>query len=261
MIAVVAGVLAGGAALLLLNGGSRLPRRPSRVVPSGSITTGLLVLVGGLVLGLLDGTHLVIGLIALGVVAAAGRELVRRRRAAVAETRAHRLLVTCEGLAADLRAGLPPVLALEAAAEGWAELAPVVAAARLGSDVPAALRSLADRPGAARIRVVAAAWHVAHRSGAGLAAALGAAAAQLREERATARVVAAEMAAARATARLLAAMPLAVLALGSGVGGDPLAFLLDTTAGLVCLGTGLALEYAGLLWLGRIAGHVLGVRR
>jgi tight adherence protein B len=55
-------------------------------------------------------------------------------------------------------------------------------------------------------------------------------------------------------------MPVAVLLLGSGLGGDPLRFLLDTTPGLVCLGTGLALEYAGLLWLGRIADRVLGGR-
>lgn len=259
MIAVVAGLVAGGGALLLLGGTGRL-RRERRVAPTGSVATGLLVVVGGLVVSLLDGSHLVIGLLGLAALAAAARELVRGRQRDAAEVRTRRLLEACDGLAADLRAGQPPVLALEAAAESWPELAPVVAAARLGSDVPAAFRSLADRPGAARINVLAAAWHVAHRSGAGLAAAIAGAAAQLRDEGATTRVVATEMAAARATARLLAVMPVAVLLLGSGLGGDPLRFLLDTTPGLVCLGSGLALEYAGLLWLGRIADHVLGGR-
>jgi tight adherence protein B len=216
---------------------------------------------GGVVVGLLDGTHLVVGLIALGVVAAASRELARRRRAADADARAGRLLSACEGLAADLRAGQPPTVALEAAADQWPELAPAAAAARLGADVPAALRAVARRPGAAQARVVAAAWQVAHRSGAGLAGALGTAAAHLRDERSAARVVATEMAAARSTARLLAALPAAILLLGDGLGGDPVRFLLDTSPGLTCLATGLSVEYAGLLWLGRIADQVLGRRR
>jgi tight adherence protein B len=84
------------------------------------------------------------------------------------------------------------------------------------------------------------------------------AAQRLRDDRATARVVATEMAAAQATARLLAALPLAVLVLGRGLGGDPFGFLLDSAPGLVCLCTGLALEYAGLVWLGRIADRVVG---
>jgi tight adherence protein B len=133
----------------------------------------------------------------------------------------------------------------------------VAVAARLGADVPAALRTLARRPGAAEACVVAAAWQVAHRSGAGLAGALDTAARHLRDERATARVVATELAAARATARLLAALPAAVLLLANGLGGNPVRFLIDTPPGLVCLGAGLGLEYAGLFWLGRIADHVL----
>jgi tight adherence protein B len=81
---------------------------------------------------------------------------------------------------------------------------------------------------------------------------------RLRDDQATARVVATEMAAATATARLLAALPVAVVLLGNGLGGDPLGFLLRSTPGLVCLGLGLALEYAGLAWLARIADQVTG---
>jgi tight adherence protein B len=207
---------------------------------------------------LLDGRRTVLALVAVAVAAAAGRERERRRRTAEAEGRADQVLEICEGLASDLRAGQPPTTALETAAADWPELAPVVAAAALGADVPAALRQLATRPGAGQVRVVAAAWQVAHRSGAGLAGALTMAAERLRDDRATTRVVATEMAAAEATARLLAALPLAVLMLGSGLGGDPFGFLLGSTPGLVCLGSGLGLEYAGLVWLGRIADRVVG---
>ena len=106
--------------------------------------------------------------------------------------------------------------------------------------------------------MVAAAWQVGHSTGAGLARALAMASERLRDDRATARVVATEMAAATATARLLAALPVAVVLLGNGLGGDPLGFLLRTTPGLVCLSLGLALEYAGLAWLARIADQVTG---
>jgi tight adherence protein B len=222
----------------------------------GALLAGVCGVAGVAAVGVLDGSRLVLALIALAVIAAVVRDLGRRRRAAAAEKRADRVLAMCDGLASDLRAGQPPVTALATAAEEWSELTPVFAAAELGADVPAALRALAAQPGAGQLRVVAAAWQVAHRSGAGLAGTLAMAAAHVRDDRETARVVATELAAAQATARLLALLPIGVLLLGSGLGGDPLGFLLDSTAGLVCLASGLALEYAGLSWLGRISDHV-----
>jgi tight adherence protein B len=209
---------------------------------------------------LLDGRRLVLVLVAIAVAAAVSREVARRRRTALADRRAEAVLVACDSLVADLRAGQPPVTALTAAAEDWPELAPVAAAARFGSGVPDALRALATRPGAAQLRVMAAAWQVGHRSGAGLADALAMAADQLRAKRATARIVTTELAASQATARLLALLPAGVLLLGRGLGGDPLGFLLGSTPGLVCLCAGLSLEYAGLVWLARIADQVTGRR-
>ncbi len=211
-------------------------------------------------LGIVDGAHLAIAVIAAGVVGATVRELHRRRRTVQADRRADQVLATCDALAADLRAGQPPVTALAAAAADWPELGPVAAAAELGADVPASLRVLARQPGAGQVRIVAAAWQVGHRSGAGLARTLAMASDQLRADRATTRVVAAELAAARATARMLAALPLAVLLLGNGLGGEPVGFLLDTAPGLVCLTAGLALEYAGLCWLARIADGIVDRR-
>jgi tight adherence protein B len=259
VIAVLAVLAAAVGALLLLGGAAPQPSRRRRALPG--VAGAALAAAGALLaIGVLDGSQVVVAIVGLAVVAAVSREVARRRRSEAADRRAGQLLAACDGLAADLRAGQPPAVALDRAVDDWPELAPVAAAARFGADVPAALRALAAKPGAGQARVVAAAWQVAHRSGTGLAGALALAAERLRDDRATARVVATELAGAQATARLLAVLPVGVVLLGSGLGGDPVGFLLGSTPGLVCLCTGLALEYAGLSWLARISDSVLGRR-
>jgi tight adherence protein B len=181
----------------------------------------------------------------------------RRRAAKRAEQRAEQVLAACEALASDLGAGQPPLQCLDSLAAEWPDLAPVAVAGRMGADVPTALRALADRPGAGQLRTLAASWAVAHRTGAGLARSVERAADTIRARRRTARMVGAELASARATARMLAVLPVGVLALGSGIGGDPVGFLLGTPAGVACLGVGLALSLAGMRWLEAIADRVL----
>lgn len=250
MAGLVAAFAAAGAVLLV---GARRPASEVRfALPAAALVVGAAVV---MVVALEVPVPLV--LLALAVVYAARREVVRRRLRAERERRSEAALELCEGLAADLRAGLPPLEALRIAAAEWPEVRPVLAAARLGGEVPDALRELAGRPGAEALNAVAAAWVVAHRSGAGLAAAVELAAATMREERATHRVVETELAAARATAKMLAVLPAGVLLLGRGTGGDPFAFLLTTTAGLVCLAIGLVLDWLGLAWLERIGRSVL----
>lgn len=259
----VAACLAAGAAALSVAPLHRLPadvgRRPARRLPAPLVVAAS---VAGISVVLptraLSAHQLALGVV--GAAAAAGvlRMVHRSRRDARAGRRAEQVLEACESMAADLAAGQSPLAALDRATREWAELQPARSAAHLGADVPAALRELAERPGAGELRVLAAAWQVGHESGCGLGDAVAAAAAAIRERRATARLVGSELAAANATARLMAALPFAVLLLGAGVGGDPVGFLTGSSPGLGCLAGGLLLCYAGLAWLRRIADEVLG---
>jgi tight adherence protein B len=208
-------------------------------------------------LGTARGTTLALGMIVLAATVGALRLVVLQRTAAAADRRADRVVEACESLVGELRAGHPPEMALRRGVEAWPELEPVAVASRLGSDVPTALRRLADLPGARGAAEIASAWQVSSGSGAGLALTLAQVAASARERRTTQRLVASELASARATARLVAALPLFVLLLGSGAGGDPWHFLLRTPAGLGCLGGGLAFGLVGLAWIERVATKVV----
>lgn len=246
----IAAVAAGLAVLLAL---------PPRLSVRGSMAfPGLLVfLVAGPATWLALFSGLLVPGIVLGVMALGGlRWWSLRHRRAAAEDVSNQVLQACEALAADLTAGLEPGGALARTARDWALLEPVVSAAVMGSSVPEALRTVAATPGAADLRVVAAAWEVGRESGPGLASGITRVARSLRADRATARVVAAELASARATARLLAFLPVAVLMLGSGSGGNPWHFLLQTPPGWICLAAGLTLAVAGLVWLEALASGV-----
>lgn len=194
-------------------------------------------------------------LVVVGLAVAAGLlRLLRRTRAArVAAVNRGRAVELCDAVQAELMSGQTAGQALDRAAADWPLVGPAARAALAGGDVAATLRELATEPGAGSLRVVAAAWQVAHRTGHGLADALGRVAEDLRAAEQTRRVVAGELASARATARLLAGLPFLALAMGAGAGADPWSFLLGEPAGLACLATGLGLAYAGLAWVEALA--------
>ncbi len=264
----VAALSAATAAWLLL----APPRRGLRALGSGpgtdaqgrSVRRAAPITAFGLVAAVLlattDGTRLALASVVLGVAAAVAL-LVRRSRAArAAAERRGRVVEVCEALVGELRAGQPLVSSLAHCQEVWPDLAPVVAAARLDADVPAALRRLARRPGAEGLAEIASAWQVSRRSGSGLAGVLGQVAVTARARQGTQALVAGELASAQATARLVALLPLATLSMAAGVGGDPWHFLLGTPPGLACLALGAACAFGGLLWIDRIAASVLGER-
>jgi len=176
------------------------------------------------------------------------------RSAAAAGNRAA-VVELCAALAAELRAGRPPVDALTRAAVGGrrAVAGRALAAAGRGGDLVTALRADAEQPGAEALRRLAACWQVAHGRGAGLATAVERLGDGLRSEQEHRRDVAAELAGARATARILAVLPLVGLLMGAGFGARPLDVLLRSPHGVACLLAGAVLVAAGLLWTERIS--------
>lgn len=256
--AVTAALTAATAVALLARPRPRTRLAPAWVPGPVAWWLGVVLLVTA---GLLTAQRLSLRVGALVVVAAgvavAGRALWRRRlRRQEVELGQARVLDFCQQLAAELQAGQPPGTALERAARGWPQLQPVASAFRLGGDVPTGLRLAAQGPGLHDLGLAAAAWQVAHRSGGGLSAAVLRVATGLRATQATRRVVRAELASARATARLMAGLPVLALLMGSGIGGDPLAFLFGSPWGLACLVAGLALQFGGLWWIEAIADAV-----
>ena len=94
--------------------------------------------------------------------------------------------------------------------------------------------------------------------GAGLAAAVERLEEGLRAEEAQRRDLAAELAGPRATAVLLAGLPLVGIAMAAALGAEPIEVLLHTTAGGVCLVTGIGLNLLGLWWTGRLVKRAGG---
>lgn len=260
MLSVTTLALTAVAAALVFAPAPATGRRRRRVPPSGAGARILLASVAAavVVLARMDGLRLGLALIGVGAAAGVASLAARTRRQRLADSRRARVVESCEALVGELRAGLPPTVALARCVEVWPELAPVVAAARMGGDVPAALHEQAALPGAEGLHEAAAAWQVSERSGAALSDALGQVAQSARSRESTRHLVRSELASAQATARTVAALPVVALGMASGVGADPWAFLLASAAGLVCLGGGIGLALLGLHWIDRIATKVLG---
>ncbi len=223
----------------------------------------------GALLGMATWSLVPVGAGAVGV-PLVRRALRRRAERAAAERVSAAVSTLCGVVAGDLRAGRPPHAALADAVEAadWpgspdlAEIARLLlSAARFGGDVPKAMRAAARcGPGAQGLGAVSACWQVAVDGGAGLAAALDRVATALRAEADQREDLRAQLAGPRSTAVLLALLPVFGLVLGTGLGADPSAVLLHTSAGLACLVAGTLLEWGGLAWTARIIRGAEGGR-
>ncbi|MFH8668844.1 type II secretion system F family protein [Streptomyces anulatus] len=220
----------------------------------------LLAVLGGSVLPLVGGA------VAVPLVR---RWLRRRAGARGAERAATAVVALCGAVVGELRAGREPGQALlvalrEGLAEDCSSVTPastgrlgeaeaaVLAAARFGGDVPAALRQAAQGPGLGGLSGMAACWRVAVDGGAGLATGLERLETTLREDRRRREELRAQLAGAWSTVVVLALLPVVGLGLGAALGAEPLRVLLHTPGGLACLAVGAFLEAAGLHWACRI---------
>lgn len=256
-------VVAAAAAFWVLVGPAvrgRLAEVPDKVVPS-SMTTRLagqlpwlgvaIVSVVGLLVGGLVGATFAFSLSM--PMATAVKTWWHHRQRAAARSHAEESEVACRQLAALLRVGHVPAVALSLAAARSKILSLPAAAQMVGAKVPPVLRRLGQRPGHAAIAELGVAWEVSEATGASLSAALDSVIGRLVSRKALLRVVASELAAPRATGRLLAALPLVGIGLGYGFGGDPLGFLGGSALGQISLATGVGLGCVGLLWIEHIA--------
>lgn len=188
----------------------------------------------------------------------AERVRLLRRRRRDAESWRVAIIELCEAFAAELTAGRSAEAALLHAAGLLDErvargLAPVRTAASFGGDVAAALERVAERPGGAGLRLLAACWRIGVDRGGALAAVVDRLASALREEEECRADVTAQLAGPRASARLLAALPALGLAMAAMVGARPLAFLFGSWPGAACLVVALGLDVVGVWWTTRIA--------
>ncbi|GAB2925265.1 type II secretion system F family protein [Streptomyces mayteni] len=206
-------------------------------------------LAGGLLLGAWGSSWLppLASLLLAPLVVRWWRGVVERREA---DLRRAAVIAFCSSLAGELRAGRQPGGAVLAAgvAEHGEPGAGVLAAARYGGDVPAALTAAAAQPGAAGLRGVAACWEVAIAGGASLATGLERVADALRAERDQEDDLRAQLAGPRTSALALAVLPVFGLLLGTAMGVDPVAILLGSSLGHTLLLAGVGCEWGGVAW-------------
>jgi len=180
----------------------------------------------------------------------------RRSRLGVAESR--ELETAMDVLVGELRVGAHPVQAFTFAAEETtgsvaSSCRAVAARARLGADVTAGLRSVAETSALpAQWDRLAVCWQLAAQHGLAMSTLMRAAQRDIAERQRFSGQVTSAMAGARATAAILACLPVLSVALGQLIGADPLAFLMAGHVGGWLLVVGVTLVCSGLLWSDRI---------
>jgi tight adherence protein B len=161
-------------------------------------------------------------------------------------------------LVGELRVGAHPAQGFAVAADETAgpvadSCRAVAARARLGADVAAGLRSIAETSELpAQWNRLAVCWQLASQHGLAMSTLMRAAQRDIAERQRFSGQVRSAMAGARATAAILGGLPLLSVLLGQLIGADPVAFLLAGHAGGWLLVVGVTLVCSGLLWSDRI---------
>lgn len=205
------------------------------------------------------------GLAAAMVSGTASARWRRGRHHRLAATAATGLSDALGVLVAELRVGAHPAAAVQTAADTHADgssevarsLARVAAVARLGGDIPAALRSAAPVHLRAWMERVAGAWALADRHGIALADLLDAVRCDTEHRVRFAADLHARLAGPRATAAVLAGLPLLGLALGQAMGAAPLRVLGGTAVGQLLLVIGTGLACGGVQWSARLVSRAV----
>ncbi len=180
----------------------------------------------------------------------------RRSRRGMDESR--ELETAIDVLVGELRVGAHPAQAFAVAADETAgpvadSCRAVAARARLGADVTAGLRSVAQTSALpAQWDRLAVCWQLAAEHGLAMSTLMRAAQRDIVERQRFSGHVMSAMAGARATAAILAGLPVLSVVLGQLIGADPVAFLLAGHVGGWLLVVGVTLVCGGLLWSDRI---------
>jgi tight adherence protein B len=190
--------------------------------------------------------------------ATAGLRYRRRRRSRRAMGESRELETAIDVLVGELRVGAHPAQAFAVAADEAAgavahSCRAVAARARLGADVTAGLRGVAETSALpAQWDRLAVCWQLASQHGLAMSTLMRAAQRDIVERQRFSGQVTSAMAGARATAAILAGLPVLSVVLGQLIGADPVAFLLAGHAGGWLLVVGMTLICSGLLWSDRI---------
>jgi tight adherence protein B len=204
-------------------------------------------------------------LLLAGVIVGGAAAVWRRRRRLECRRRSEgrAMASALEVLVGELRVGAHPVRAFTvAAAESpglvGLSLQRVAARTRLGADVPAGLRAVAqDSAVPAYWRRLAVFWELAAQRGLAMSVLMQAAHHDIVDRQRFTDRLRAALAGARATAVILAALPVLGVLLGQLIGANPVRFLLGGGLGGVLLVVGVGLIACGLAWADRITERLL----
>jgi tight adherence protein B len=191
-------------------------------------------------------------------IATASLRYRRRRRSRLGMVESRDLETAIDVLVGELRIGAHPAQAFAVAADETAgkvadSCRAVAARARLGADVAAGLRSVAETSALpAQWDRLAVCWQLAAEHGLAMSTLMRAAQRDIVERQRFSGQVTSAMAGARATAAILAGLPVLSVVLGQLIGADSAAFLLAGHFGGWLLVVGVTLVCGGLLWSDRI---------